>query len=126
MIPYDYHHLPSRSRASGYISNGNNKTIDEDYPYYISRYWADPSRGEQIDRRLRIDDKLGVEDMKSILNEITSPFAQEYSRLFYKNYTQGFSAKGDEMYDILNGWDGIESLDSHAAVAFHTIYIHLI
>ena len=30
------------------------------------------------------------------------------------------------MYDILNGWDGIESLDSHAAVAFHTIYIHLI
>ena len=30
------------------------------------------------------------------------------------------------MYDILNGWDGVESLDSHATVAFHTIYIHLI
>ena len=30
------------------------------------------------------------------------------------------------MYDILNGWDGVESLDSDAAVAFHTIYIHLI
>ncbi|GIS49256.1 MAG: hypothetical protein Ct9H90mP22_8440 [Gammaproteobacteria bacterium] len=42
----------------GYVSNGNNKIIGDEYPYYISRYWADPSRGEQIDRRLRIDSKF--------------------------------------------------------------------
>jgi len=124
-VPFDempYVYNPEK----GYISNGNNKTIDDDYPYYISRYWADPSRGEQIDRRLRVDSKLGVEDMKSILNEITSPFAQEYSKLFYNNYTEGFSAKGDEMYNILNGWDGVESLDSNATVVFHAIYIQLV
>jgi penicillin amidase len=124
-VPFDempYVYNPEK----GYISNGNNKTIDDDYPYYISRYWADPSRGEQIDRRLRVDSKLGVEDMKSILNEITSPFAQEYSKLFYGNYTQGFSVEADEMYDILNGWDGVESLDSNATVVFHAIYIYLV
>ncbi len=64
--------------------------------------------------------------MKSILNEITSPFAQEYSTLFNKNYTQGFSDKGDILYNILNGWDGIESVDSDATVVFHAIYIQLV
>jgi penicillin amidase len=124
-VPFDempYVYNPEK----GYISNGNNKTIDDDYPYYISRYWADPSRGEQIDRRLKVNYKLGVEDMKSILNEITSPFAQEYSTLFNKNYTQGFTDKGDIMYNILNGWDGVESIDSDATVVFHAIYIQLI
>ena len=124
-VPFDempYVYNPEK----GYISNGNNKTIDDDYPYYISRYWADPSRGEQIDRRLKVNSKLGVEDMKSILNEITSPFAQEYSTLFNKNYTQGFTDKGDIMYNILNGWDGVESIDSDATVVFHAIYIQLI
>ena len=124
-VPFDempYVYNPEK----GYISNGNNKTIDDDYPYYISRYWADPSRGEQIDRRLKVNSKLDVEDMKSILNEITSPFAQEYSTLFNKNYTQGFSNKGDILYNILNGWDGIESIDSDATVVFHAIYIQLV
>jgi penicillin amidase len=124
-VPFDempYIYNPKK----GYISNGNNKTIDGDYPYYISRYWADPSRAEQIDRRLKVNSKLDVEDMKSILNEITSPFAQEYSTLFNKNYTQGFSNKGDVLYNILNGWDGIESIDSGATVVFHAIYIQLV
>ena len=42
-VPFDempYVYNPEK----GYISNGNNKTIDDDYPYYISRYWAEPSR----------------------------------------------------------------------------------
>ena len=124
-VPFDempYVYNPEK----GYISNGNNKTIDDDYPYYISRYWADPSRGEQIDRRLKVNSKLDVEDMKSILNEITSPFSQEYSTLFIKNYSGGFSEKGDEIYDILNGWDGVESIDSDATVVFHAIYIQLV
>ena len=124
-VPFDempYVYNPKK----GYISNGNNKTIDGDYPYYISRYWADPSRAEQIDRRLKVNSKLDVEDMKSILNEITSPFAQEYSTLFNENYKQGFSDKGDVLYNILNGWDGIESIDSDATVVFHAIYIQLV
>ena len=124
-VPFDempYVYNPEK----GYISNGNNKTIDDDYPYYISRYWADPSRGEQIDRRLKVNSQLDVEDMKSILNEITSPFAQEYSTLFIKNYSEGFSEKGDEIHDILNGWDGVESIDSDATVVFHAIYIQLV
>jgi penicillin amidase len=110
----------------GYVSNGNNKIIGDEYPYYISRYWADPSRGEQIDRRLRIDAKFDVDDMKSVLNDITSPFGEEYAPIFTENYTQGFSDKGDEIYNMLKGWDGVESIDSDATVAFHALYLQLV
>ena len=110
----------------GYISNGNNKIISDDYPFYISRYWADPSRGEQIKRRLEEKDSYNIEDMKSILNDINSPFGEEYAPLFIKNYSEGFSDEGDVILNLLNGWDGVESLDSSAAVAFHSVYLHLI
>jgi len=110
----------------GYVSNGNNKIIGDEYPYYISRYWADPSRGEQIDRRLRIDAKFDVDDMKSILNDITSPFGKEYAPIFTKNYSQGFSDEGDEIYNMLKGWDGVESIKSDATVAFHAVYLQLV
>jgi penicillin amidase len=124
-IPFD--EMPySFNPDKGYISNGNNKIIGDEYPYYISRYWADPSRGEQIDRRLRIDAKFDVDDMKSVLNDITSPFGQEYAPLFIANYTQGFSAEGDKIYDMLKGWDGVESIDSGATVAFHAVYLQLV
>ena len=124
-IPFD--EMPySFNPKKGYISNGNNKIIGDEYPYYISRYWADPSRGEQIDRRLRIDSSFNVKDMKSILNDITSPFGQEYSPLFSSNYTIGFSAEGDKIYNMLKDWDGVESIDSKATVAFHAIYLNLV
>ena len=124
-IPFD--EMPySFNPDKGYISNGNNKIIGDEYPYYISRYWADPSRGEQIDRRLRIDAKFDVDDMKSVLNDITSPFGQEYAPLFIANYTQGFSVEGDKIYDMLKGWDGVESIDSGATVAFHAVYLQLV
>ena len=56
-IPFD--EMPfSFNPEKGYISNGNNKIIGNEYPYYISRYWADPSRATQIDRRLNTDIKL--------------------------------------------------------------------
>lgn len=124
-IPFD--EMPfSFNPEKGYISNGNNKIVGNEYPYYISRYWADPSRATQIDRRLNTDIKLSTEDMKSILNEVTAPFGQQYAPLFVQNYSLGFSDNADKIYEMLKDWDGVESLDSKGAVAFHAIYIHLV
>lgn len=107
----------------GYISNGNNKTIDDSYPYYISRYWADPSRAQQIDSRINSKDKLNVEDMKSMLNDIHSPFGEEYAKIFVEYYSVGSSKEGDQIYNLISEWDGSESKNSSATVAFHSVYL---
>ena len=36
----------------GFISTANNRTIGNDFPYYISGLWADPSRAALIKKRL--------------------------------------------------------------------------
>ena len=75
---------------------------------------------------MNTDIKLSTEDMKSILNEVTAPFGQQYAPLFVQNYSLGFSDNADKIYEMLKDWDGVESLDSKGAVAFHAIYIHLV
>ena len=37
----------------GYIATANNRTIGDEFPYYISGLWADPSRGDRINDLLR-------------------------------------------------------------------------
>ena len=107
----------------GYISNGNNKTIDSSYPHYISRYWADPSRATQIQKRLESLEKVNIKDMAEIQNDITSPFAQEYLKDYTKIYRKESSAEGDRIHALLKDWDGKETIESQAALAFHLLYL---
>ncbi len=110
----------------GYISNGNNKTIDSSYPYYISRYWADPSRATQIQKRLEELKTVSIKDMADIQNDITSPFAQEYLKVFTKTYRKKSSVDGDRIYALLKDWDGKETIESQAALAFHLLYLAIV
>ena len=103
----------------GYISTANNKTIGDNFPYYISGLWADPSRAEQIKKRLDTLVNAAVEDMKSIQLELTSPFAQEITPYILA------VEKGDETGNLarafryLREWNGVEGVDSEAALIFH-------
>ena len=45
-MPYLY------NPSNGYIATANNKTISDEFPYYISGLWADPSRAARINNLL--------------------------------------------------------------------------
>ena len=111
----------------GYISNGNNKTIDDSYPYYISKYWADPSRAQQIEKRIDaiINDKRKVEvvDMMDIQNDITSPFAKEINETILFLIKDEETEKFQKTVDLLKGYNGVEAAGSQATLAFHTLYL---
>lgn len=112
-MPYLY------NPEKGYISTANNKTIGDDFPYYISGLWADPSRSEQIVRRLDNMNQMTVEDMKSIQLDHTSPFAETivpYLLLAESGEEIGNVARA---YQFLKEWDFVEDVDSEAALVFH-------
>ena len=73
-----------------------------------------PKSWRAIDRRLRIDAKFDVDDMKSVLNDITSPFGEEYAQFLLKIVRKVFQMK-DEIFEMLKGWNGVESIDSDAS-----------
>ena len=110
----------------GYISTANNKTIGDDFPYYISKLWADPSRIEQINRRLDSMDNMSVEKMKSVQLDQTSPFAQEILPFIWLTETGEETGNLKRAYEFLKVWDGVEDVDSEAALIFHATMRNLV
>ena len=115
----------------GYISNGNNKAVDESYPHYISHYWADPSRAEQIEKRIDAiikQDGRGIEivDMMGIQNDITSPFAKEINETILFLVKDEKTEQIKETINLLKSYNGVEATGSQAALAFHVLYISVL
>ena len=115
----------------GYISNGNNKAVDDSYPYYISRYWADPSRAEQIEKRIDAiieQDDRGIEvvDMMGIQNDITSPFAKEINETILFLVKNEKTEEIEEIVSLLQSYNGVEATGSQGALAFHVLYLRVL
>ena len=105
----------------GYIATANNKTIDDTFPYYISGLWADPSRAQQIIKRLDTLSAATTEDMKSIQLDYTSLFAKEITPLLLSVKTGDETGKHKEAIKILENWDFVESPESKGALIFHSV-----
>tara|TARA_Y100000814_G_scaffold293430_1_gene274960 strand:+ start:3707 stop:6112 length:2406 start_codon:yes stop_codon:yes gene_type:complete len=117
-VPYD--EMPFLyNPPDGFISTANNKIIGDEFPYYISGLWADPSRAEQIKYRLDTLKNATVEDMKQIQLDLKSRFALEVRPHIIA--AQKGSEKGNlkKAFSYLENWDGIEDVDSQAALIFH-------
>jgi penicillin G amidase len=105
-IPFDQ--LPySYNPQNGYVASANNKTVDNDYPYYISTDFFIPYRINRI--RQMIDEKeiFGIEDLKkmvldqhSALAGLVTPFILKLSERF-----QELTPLEQIALDSLKGWD---------------------
>ena len=87
-IPFDempYEFNPDR----GYIITANNKTISNDYNYYVSSLWHNSSRYDRIFDLINDRKDLNQNDMKIIQNDLISPFAKKISNKIvfsFQNY----------------------------------------
>ena len=106
---------------SGFIATANNRTIDKDFPYYISGLWADPSRASRIVEMLNEKEKYNIEDMKSIQLDLTSNFSKEILPYILGNTGDLNSNAQTRAIRFLKEWDHIESVDSEATLVFHSI-----
>ena len=73
-VPFD--HLPSSyNPENGYISSANNKTVSDDYPYYIAFRFYPPYRIGRIRQMLDEKEKFGIEDFKRMVTDQHSTYA---------------------------------------------------
>ncbi|NSW93800.1 MAG: penicillin acylase family protein, partial [Bacteroidales bacterium] len=74
-VPFDQ--LPSSlNPVNGYTSSANNKTVADDYPYYISYKFYVPYRIDRIRQMLEEKDKFDTEDFKRMITDQNSAYAQ--------------------------------------------------
>ena len=111
---------------SGYIATANNKVIDDSFPYYFSGLWADPSRAQQIVKRLDTLDNATVDEMKSVQLDYTSLFAKEIAPYFYDVDIDDQNDRIKKSMTILKQWDFVENIESKGALVFHSILRRLV
>ena len=119
-MPYLYN--PNK----GYIATANNKIVDDTFPYYISNQWAEPSRIERIEEYIQSKEKLTVDDMKSLQNDMLSSFAREVTPNILKHFPTNLNGNKKAAYNYLKNWDYIESHNSAATLVFHVILDELL
>lgn len=106
---------------SGYIVTANNKTIKDEFPYYISGLWADPSRAERIIKLVEPMDNATVQDMKTVQLDLLSSFAEEILPYIFQHNFNFDDEVIDSAVEYLKKWDIKESANSGEALLFHSI-----
>jgi penicillin G amidase len=117
-LPYEYN--PDR----GYVSSANNKTVSADYPYYISYWFATPSRIDRIREMLEAKEKLGIEDFKAMHSDFKSKTAEQMTPIFLEalQKSSSYSATEKEAMNLLAAWDYKLTKESPAASIFEVLY----
>ena len=126
-IPYE--ELPALyNPEQGYIVTANHAVVDEDYPHFIARDWADGDRGQRIEdmieRETANGGKVSINDLARIQFDSKSLPAESYVPLL-----EGLSsddANVQAAVERLRGWDLYETQDSVPATLFEIFYMHLI
>ncbi len=117
-LPYEFN--PER----GYVSSANNKTVSDDYPHYISYWFATPSRIDRIREMLEAKEKLGVDDFKAMHSDVKSKTAERMTLVFLRALQQQSSYSDTEKAALkkLAGWDYQLTRESQAASVFEVLY----
>lgn len=122
-VPYD--ELPSQyNPEEGYIVTANNKTVSDDYEYYISDDWSADYRVSRIKELLSQTENATIEEMERIQLDTYSIPAEKLVPYFINIQTEDEIEKA--AIGILKSWDYKEDGDSAAAAIFEVWYNKLV
>jgi len=121
-LPYEYN--PER----GFVSSANNKTLTDNYPYYISEWYDLPYRIRRIRQMLTEKDKLSTEDFKQMLYDHHSLQAEDIKPVLLQHLTRvkDFNIKQQKAVKILQEWNNVYDLQSTAPTIFDQTMIVLV
>ncbi len=126
-VPFD--ELPfTYNPECGYVASANNRTIGDEYPYYISCWFDLPGRFESIVEGLSTRDKLGVDDFIAIQSDQNSIYAEKMTPVFLE-CIEAYKAELDEpalaALEQLSKWDYSMPVSSIASSIFEQTYLEL-
>lgn len=118
-IPYE--ELPTViNPEEGYIATANNEIVGEEYPYYITDFWAQPYRFERIVDLLESKEKLSVQDMKDIQMDTVNLYAAEFLPHLLKTIKEmDVEGKYTDIIASLESWDYNEVIDAPQPLVFN-------
>lgn len=120
-IPYD--ELPRVVNPDeGFIATANNEVVGAEYPYHITKFWAQPYRYERIAEVLESGDQFTAEDMMALQLDVKNLYAAEFlPSLIESVRAKDVDGKYEEALEILAAWDQFDDVDEAAPLIFHKL-----
>jgi len=118
-LPYTY------NPECGYVSSANNKTVGEDYPYYIGSWFSLPNRIGRIREMLEEKDILGTSDFKRMLSDQHSHKAMKYTPVYLETLQDHVTGNEALALEQLANWDYDMHVSSPAALIFEIMWMEL-
>lgn len=117
-LPYEFN--PER----GYVSSANNKTTPDDYPYYISYWYATSDRIDRIREMLEEKELLGIEDIKAMHSDVKSKKAEQFTPVFINSLKSAtdLNETEKEALSSLENWHYDLTRESTAAAIFEVLF----
>ncbi|MGD2086536.1 MAG: penicillin acylase family protein [Candidatus Aminicenantes bacterium] len=127
LVPFE--ELPySFNPESGHVSSANNKIVNDDYPYYVSYWFAMPDRIDRIREMLEEKTKLSIEDIKRMHADVKSKHVERYLEDIVEIVQQmkDLNALENQALHLLAHWDGVLSKENTAATIFEYLYMMMV
>jgi len=119
-LPYEYN--PERN----YVSSANNKSVSDEYPYYISDWFYAPAyRKQRIDEMLEKKDKFSIDDFKVMLADNKSKLVEQiYPEIIEPiSKIKNLNDNQKKALEEFKNWKGTYTVDSKAASIFEYFYL---
>ncbi len=117
-LPYTY------NPSSNIVSSANNKTVNDDYPYYINRWFCTPYRAERIVQVLNSKPKVSIEDFKALQNDYYSILAKQLSPVIIEHTKNtSLTELEKEGIQLLENWDYVLNKESPEALVFENFCV---
>lgn len=126
-VPFEQ--LPSSyNPLIGYVSSANNKTVSEDYPYYVSAGFVMPYRINRIRQMLGEKEVFTMEDFKRMINDQHSDYAALLTPFILKlnDKKETMTAAEKSALESLDKWDYNMSADLLAPSVFEFFRVSFI
>lgn len=108
--------------AAGFVLSANNKTVGNDYPYYISTWFATDYRYRRIKEMLEASDKISIDYIRQMQADFKSKLVEDIKPDLVSSLekTGDLTPVEQECLQKLKAWDGVLTRESIAATIFET------
>ena len=118
-LPYSF------NPECGHVSSANNRTVGDDYPYYIGNWYGLPDRLERIREMLDGQQEHGIDDFRRMQRDQTSHFARKMTPV----YLEALAGQTENIYQsahqLLEKWDHNLEVTSSAALIYEILWLEL-
>ncbi len=119
-LPYSY------NPENGMVSSANNKTVSDDYPYYIGTWFSLPNRIDRIREMLEEKEIHSERTFSQMHSDQLSAFARRLTPVYLDVLTGQVKGAAEEALEVLRTWDYQMDKALGAPLIFEQMFSELI